>query len=59
MRDIIWIFGGIGLMLLAAFVWVLLAVDVRLYPLWSPWRGMYELVRGERGKKYKSREDVV
>jgi hypothetical protein len=59
MRDIIWIFGGIGLMLVAAVVWVLLAVDVRLYPLWSPWRAMYELVKGERGKKYKSREDVV
>jgi hypothetical protein len=57
-RDIIWILGGIVLMLLAAVVWVLLVLDVRLYQ-WSPWRAMYDWVRSERGKKYKSREDVI
>jgi hypothetical protein len=45
-------------MLLAAALWVLLVLDVRLYP-WSPWRSMYDWVRNERGKKYKSREDVI
>ena len=58
MRDIIWILGGTFLMLLAAALWVLLVLDVRLYP-WSSWRSMYHWVRNERGKKYKSREDVI
>jgi hypothetical protein len=62
-RDIIWILSGILLMLLltvlAVVVCVLLELDVRLYPLWSPWRAIYDWVRNERGKKYKSREDVI
>jgi hypothetical protein len=57
-RDIIWILGGIVLMLLAAVVCVLLVLDARLYP-WSPWRSMFDWVRSQRGKKYKSREDVI
>jgi len=61
-RDIIWILGGIlmlFLMLLALVVCVLLKLDVRLSPVWSPWRAIYDWVRSERGKKYKSREDVI
>jgi hypothetical protein len=62
-RDIIWILGGIFLMLLLTLlvggVCVLLELDVRLYPVWSPWRAIYDWVRSQRGKKYKSREDVI
>ena len=33
MRDIIWILGGIVLMLLAAVVWVLLLLDFAVVPM--------------------------
>ena len=58
MRDIVWILGGIVMMMLVAVVWGLLVLDVRLYP-WSLWRIIYDCVRSERYKKYKSREDVI
>ena len=59
MRDIIWILGGTALLLLTAVVLVLLELAVRLFPVWSPWKAIYDWVRSERGKKYKSREDVI
>jgi hypothetical protein len=43
MRDLIWVFGGFFLFALAAL----------------PWWSIYDWVRKQRGKKYKSREDVV
>jgi hypothetical protein len=61
-RDIIWILGGILSMLLLMVLVVvlgLLELDIRLYRVWSPWRAIYDWVRSERGKKYKSREDVI
>jgi hypothetical protein len=57
--DVVWILGGVFLMLLAAALLVVLVLDVRCYPWWSPGRSMYEWTRSERNKKYKSREDVI
>ena len=59
MREIIWILGGILSMLLLMVLCVLLDFDVLLYTVWSPWKAIYDWVRNERGKKYKSREDVI